>query len=729
MHTNVLTPQAIFVQLQSLIVPLFQRPYVWNQENQWEPLWDDVCRLADRYLADPTREAQPHFLGAVVLQQAQKPTGSLQQRTIIDGQQRLTTLQLLLDALHAELVAAGAGQSAKRLELLVANAEAYCERLEDRFKVWPTNRDRAAFNAVMAATPPVAYDELKDRDARLVKAHRFFSEQARAWLLTAGEEHALKRAEAVEKVVREQLQLVVIDLTADENAQEIFETLNARGAQLTAADLIKNLVFQRIVEEGAPVEEAYDSYWREFETAFWETEISAGRVRQPRVSVFLNHWLTAQTGEEIVAREVFARFKQYVTFDAPMPMADLLKRLHRAAAVYANFAKDALTTTGSLDRRGLFAYRTSVLESEVVKPLILLFLDPEAGAVPEAQLVKAFDVLESWFVRRMLVRATTKSYTQFVAELVAKLRGVDRARLGDALEETLRAQSVNSRYWPDDDDVRTELEGLVAYKRIGKGRLRMLLEAIEDHARGWVGSAKGLGGERVTRGSLAIEHVLPQKWQANWPLGASVGAQERDTLLHTLGNLTLLTGRLNSTVSNGPWDGADGKREALQKHDVLMLNRELLSAAKVGWSDEAIRDRTKTLIASILKIWPVPGGHRSAFANARKAVGRRRVDLTDLIGAGLLEAGATLYARPKKHRPRTSVILQDGRIDVNGQTFTSLSSAAAAISGSPENGWYFFSADPATMKPLLEVWRAYKEQLSVEGDDDEDEDGPEESEA
>jgi hypothetical protein len=119
MDTQVRTPQLVFMQPQRLIVPLFQRPYVWNRENQWAPLWRDVVRVTERLLADPGTRHQPHFLGAVVLQQLQNPVGSLQARTVIDGQQRLTTLQLLLDALHAELLAVDAVQPAMRLEALV----------------------------------------------------------------------------------------------------------------------------------------------------------------------------------------------------------------------------------------------------------------------------------------------------------------------------------------------------------------------------------------------------------------------------------------------------------------------------------------------------------------------------------------------------------------------------------------------------------------------------------
>src|SRR5690606_38711002 len=136
-----------------------------------------------------------------------------------------------------------------------------------------------------------------------------FARQCRQWLLAEGPDAVAGRAEAIERSARELLQIVVIDLTPNENAQEIFETLNARGAVLTAADLIKNFVFQRLMEQGADVEDAYAKYWAQFETAFWEADVNVGRVKYQRSSVFLNHWLVTQTGEEVLAREVFSRFK------------------------------------------------------------------------------------------------------------------------------------------------------------------------------------------------------------------------------------------------------------------------------------------------------------------------------------------------------------------------------------------------------------------------------------
>jgi hypothetical protein len=178
----------VFMQPQRLIVPLFQRPYVWNEESQWEPLWNDVIRVTERILKRPHDRHHAHF-GAVVLQQIQRSTGQMQVRTIIDGQQRLTTLQLLLDALHAELLAVEALPPAIRIEPLVINAEAFRSHPEDRFKVWPTNRDRPAFNAIMGATPPVDHNAVGHRGERLVEAHRFLSERAREWLSANGREN------------------------------------------------------------------------------------------------------------------------------------------------------------------------------------------------------------------------------------------------------------------------------------------------------------------------------------------------------------------------------------------------------------------------------------------------------------------------------------------------------------------------------------------------------------
>jgi hypothetical protein len=450
--------------------------------------------------------------------------------------------------------------------------------------------------------------------------------------------------------------------------------------------------------------------------------VAVGRIRYPRISVFLNHWLIAQTGEEIVAREVFDRFKRYADHDAATSMTELLRRLHRASAVYRKFVTDAMTLTGAIDRLGLFSYRTGVLESEVIKPLLLCILDPELTVVPDAQLSKALNVVESWMVRRMLVRATAKNYNQAVAELVKVLRASPRETVGDTIEQFIAKQTVDSRYWPDDAELRSDLSELLAYRRLRRSRLRMIFESIEDHLRGWHLDKIALGGERVARGTLAIEHVMPRKWAAHWQPDPVDTADHRDKLVHTLGNLTLLTSRLNSSVSNGPWQG---KRTGLVGHDVLLLNRKLLEAAKDDWSNEAIRARTRDLIEAIISVWPVPAGHKSGFASERPRR-RSKLQLSDLLNAGVLQPGIDLTPRQPKFSSKVGVLLPDGQIELDGKTFSRPSAAAVHLTGRPTNGWWFFFVDPKSKTSLRKIRSNYLESLDLEMDDDDEDDDDDE---
>ncbi|GAA4530463.1 DUF262 domain-containing protein [Chelativorans composti] len=720
MDTQVRTPQAIFMQPQRLLIPLFQRPYVWNEELQWEPLWKDLERVATRQLQAPNTAQAPHFLGAIVLQQNPNPISDLQQRTVIDGQQRLTTLQLLLDAIHAEIAMAGFMTPAARLEPLIANAEAFCQTKEDRFKVWPTNRDRPAFYEVMGAPAPVDYQKLEHRTSRIVKAHQYFSQQCRAWLHSEGPERTAARAEAIERSARELLQFVVIDLSVHENAQEIFETLNARGAVLTAADLIKNFVFQRLLEQGADVEEAYNRYWAQFETAFWEEEVNVGRVRIPRSSVFLNHWLVARTGEEVVVREVFARFKEYADYQAGYPMLDLLKEIHQAATIYRQFTEQAQVLDGPLDRVGLFTYRVKALESEVIKPVLLALLDHKSGPLPQDQIDTALDVLESWLTRRMLIRATAKNYNKIMAEVVSVIRNALVDQVGETVREYFSSQRSEVAYWPDDEEVRRELETMPAYRKLSRARLRMVLEAIEDHWRGWIPGQMSAAGMRIRRGSYVIEHLMPQAWAKHWPLPPGESEADRDARIHRLGNLTLLTKKLNSTVSNGPWLGAAGKASHLQEKDVVLLNSKLLKEYSLKqWDEAGIDARTKQMVETILAIWPVPPCHKVRIEHEPLDTSIT-VEIADLIGAGLLAPGQVLYSQPGKYGGRTGAILSDGRVEVDGKVFESPSSAAIHVCQKPTNGWHFWRLDQSGSRPLTEVRAAYLRVVSPEDAEAED---------
>jgi uncharacterized protein with ParB-like and HNH nuclease domain len=667
-------------------------------------------------MAQPEAVHQPHFLGAVVVQQVQNPIGEIQQRTIIDGQQRLTTIQLMFDAIHAQLESVGAKRPAGRMRKLIENDEDSCNKPEDKFKVWPTNKDRPAFNEVLAAEFPVQYENLKYSKSKMALAHQFFSESAREWLLEEGEEKAISRAEVLDRCCRDLLQVVVIDLAVNENAQEIFETLNARGAVLTAADLIKNFVFQRLMEQKNDVEHAYEAYWKEFETSFWERDISYGRVKFQRSSLFINHWLISKTGEEVLNREIFSTFKNFADYESEVKMIDLLKQIHQAAVSYRELIEVSEKKEGDLTRLELFAYRLNSMELDVLRPILITLIDPTESPIPKDQLEKAVSTIESWMVRRLLVRATNKSYNKVVVELV-KIVSKDRLSPGDKLERYLSEQSSMSSYWPDDGELTGQVSQMQMYRNLYRSRIRMILEAIEDDSRGWIGSSTSKAGMRVKRASYAIEHVMPQRWQANWPLSTNT-EQERETQLQTLGNLTLLTTKLNSSVSNGPWET---KSKELTKHDVLLINKQIQELGEKGWNEDLIKARTLLLIQTIVSIWPVPAGHISRVI-LEKSERQTKVEVVDLISAGLVTAGQTLFPKQNKHSGRIAQILDDGRIETEGQIFDSLSLAGIKIRQKNTNGWTFWLVDEKARKSMADLREEYRELIGLEDGEDEIED-------
>ena len=591
MHTDILTPKELFQKDVRYTIPPFQRPYVWTQDDQWEPLWEDVRNVAENYLEEleqsdgneieAEKRTSPHFLGAVVLKQVPTAAKDIDEREVIDGQQRVTTLQLLLDAVQQ--ICEDAEQphlkrAGRRLSKLVSNDEMFAsDDHENLFKLWPTRGDREAFRHAMDNGLAVKDFE----DSLIVQAHEFFKLQVGKWLDDNAGPHEDK-VDALEAAATTLLQMVVIDLDPQDDPNLIFETLNARGTPLEQSDLIKNFVLSRDGDGG-------DAAWGDLDDRWWRTEVRQGRLLRPRLDMLLNYWLAMTRGSEVSPSRVFDSFREYVN---DQDIASAMSKVKQDLANYREFE----ITQGRSPKENQFHYRTGVMQAGVITPVLLLLLS--AQAEPRQG---AFDAIESFLVRRMICRLTTKDYNRLTLELAKRLQDSNLDYANTVTVGFLKEQKANAREWPSDEDVVHALATSPIYRLLTRGRLRFILEGVEGRLR-----SSGKSEDLDVPKNLTIEHVMPVGWGTDeWPFPVEVepvqATYQRNTLIHTVGNLTLTTQKLNSSLSNSPWDA---KRSELLKHATLLLNNELTISAT--WNEDRIRERSERIARLVSEIWPGP---------------------------------------------------------------------------------------------------------------------------
>ncbi len=595
-------------------IPLFQRPYVWKREDNWQPLWEDFERLLGVVLAG--EKLRPHFLGAVVLEQLRNDTGSVQCRQVIDGQQRFTTLQLLLIAARDLCCSLGSERFAGRFESLVSNNATMVDQPSEVPKLLPTNADRQAFALVHGAGSP---DELLKQvqkksvdfsyEQGIVGAYLYFYRQFEEWLGVEAAEAEVtveKQLDALWAVVRNGLQLVVIDLGEDDESQVIFETLNARGTQLLPADLIKNFLFRRAQGEGGDIDALYEEHWAEFDGDFWREEVKQGRENRPRIDIFIRHFLTLAMRRDIRVGHIFNEYKNYVQYTADWgscfidPASSASEHMALLKTYAEHFREFSTPAAGS--RLARFLARLEVIDTSTVYPLLLLCsqqLRPQQQAEFEAILT----VIESYLFRRMICGLTTKNYNRLFLDLIRHLER-EKQITAQAVGAFLLSSEGESVRFPRDAELKTALLDYPLYQWWPQYRVRAVLMALERalvHAKSEaVSLPKG----------LTIEHILPVKWQEHWPLPADVQgdpqaklefSQRRDRLKHTLGNLTLVTSSLNPALSNSAWSA---KKPELLKWSKLNLSRDLHDHE--DWAEQEILARGTELAKSAVQIWPYP---------------------------------------------------------------------------------------------------------------------------
>lgn len=601
MKADTLTLKALFQKDVRYVIPTFQRPYVWNQDDQWEPFWNDVRNTAERYLdelaetggqrARAEEQTGTHFMGAVVLQQQPTASAEIETRLVIDGQQRLTTAQILIDAAQEVFEQQGATAEAQRMSRMVVND--YVEG-DEEFKLWPTNLDRDPFRAAMRNSATT----VDHKASLIVQAHDFFTLQVREWIRAAlTDEDRTKRVRALEAAVFGLLELVVIDLASADEPSVIFETLNARGTPLLASDLVKNFVLQTAHRAGVDSEELHNEEWSTFDHTWWRKEIRQGRLVRPRLDVFLNYWLVMETAKETKSHEVFPRFRQHVETEGK-PITEIVGQLRHNGETYKSFGQ-----FHPKSKVGTFFYRWQTVDAGTTTPVLLWLFSQPTAIVTENQRLEAISTIESFLVRRMICRMTTRDYNRLFLQLMSRLHDAPPREAASTLVNYLSEQSSESRRWPTDRDVDQAVLDLPLWRLLTRARLRMVLEAIEEYLRGDLAEEA-----HVARGSLTVEHVMPRSWREHWPLGEAAdivqALHDRERLIHTLGNLTLVNGRLNRKLSNAPWTS---KRETLNRHTVLHLNKELLRTYNdTDWAEATILERGVALGKIVKMIWPAP---------------------------------------------------------------------------------------------------------------------------
>lgn len=613
------TVQQLFERDVRYIVPLYQRPYVWDEEHQWAPLWDDVAALLSHQESGDTSGLWSHFLGAIVLDQAKTLPGQIPQYTVIDGQQRLTTLQLLVAAAAGALAEAGAENDAELLRELVMNNPRKTHGV-DRLKVWPTNANRAAFTAVMSADGPPA-DHIDDPENLIDEAFAYFKALSAEYLAGDDEEPdeppdpgdvgdqappaagdavasglnpaTAERCERLRVTLCDLLKVVSITLDVDDNAQVIFETLNARGTPLLALDLVKNAVFAQAARQGLDTDTLYEEIWRpELDDDYWRQLRRQGRLNRPIAELFLMHWLTMRLERLIPATELFPTFNRNVlhpTTDAEQ----LIRELCADAKVMRSFDTPEPKTP-----EAVFFARLRPLDAGTVLSLVLLlFRSPE---ITLARRRRALRILESWLTRRALMRLTAKNYNRQVPRLIAKIK-TDLPHADDILLDALSGGEGEISRWPSDNELAEFLRTRDVYGTVSQPRLIMALAAVEAS----LYSNQTDVPELADR--LSLEHLIPQSWEEHWPLtdddGQPLEGDELELALerrwsrtHRIGNLTIVTSPLNSSLSNSAWET---KCKALNLKSKLLLNARL--ADRDRWDEDAIDEHGIWLADRILR--------------------------------------------------------------------------------------------------------------------------------
>jgi alkylated DNA nucleotide flippase Atl1 len=611
------TLQGLLEGTKQYHVPLYQRTYSWSRI-QLARLWDDVRKLAEDRVDNP---AATHFIGSLVL--APSPTTGpvgVASYLVVDGQQRLTTLSILLCAIRDHRAEREGPNHRMRLDHQYLTNPFEKERW---LKLVPTQADRDAYVACVKSTPQA------DRDHAMSVAYRFFADA-----LAADDPENPLDVERIESAVITGLGLVAVTAQPGDNVYRIFESLNNTGLRLTQADLLRNYLFMRLGNRGEVV---YDALWLPLQRQLQSEELE------------LLFWL------DLVHRD--PRVKQTDIYSAQQARLERLRTEAEIEAEVRRFARlgallrvilhpDEEKDPGVRQR----LERLSAWGTTTVYPLALHLLDRrENGTATSEQVASAMLYVESFFVRRLLIGRSSMNINRILLSVVTEMsRDLP-------VDEAVRAYlSTGRKHYATDAAVRAAVPSIPFYLHGRAHQRSLVLRWLEES----YGSKEPVSLEKAT-----IEHVLPQTLTNEWRqmLDADLGPGENldevhEALLHTLGNLTL-TG-YNSELGNKPFAA---KRAELEKSGIR-LSQDI--TARNRWARPEIHARADALAERIIAIWPGPteqAGTQSevpwdlmnkALAELPAGSWTTYGDLAALIGTAPVPVGMRLanHPTPNAHR-------------------------------------------------------------------------------
>jgi hypothetical protein len=532
---------------KQMLVPLFQRPYEWGPEH-WETLWADLLEQYERNEEDLVAS---HFTGAIVTAPARSVPVGVSKYLVIDGQQRLTTVAILICAvrsfLHPET------KEFRKLTRLLVNED---DEGFDHYKLLPTQPDRGAFQALLTGSP--------QHDSRFAMGLEFFRRKV-SGTDSDGEKLDLER---LINTVQNRLTVVAIHLGDTEDPYLIFESLNAKGAPLTQADLIRNYLLLRLHSNAQ--EQAYTEAWLPMQAL----------LPGEHLTEFMRQFLM-MTGEEVAKSTIYAVLKNRMLSVSDASVAGELRRMQQASVLYAQMV--GLTEPADAGiRKGLARLRR--WDITTANPFILKILEAHsAGRLSADEVTRCLKLVESFAVRRAVCAVPTNQLKRI---FLAVAKDMPAADVASWLGKTLAGGS-SGRRWPKDEEFKDSLLRYRAYAQPLE-RCKFLLETLED---------QHFHKEPATFVTATIEHVMPQTLTAEW---RGMLGPEADNLhekwLDLLANLTL-TG-YNSELSNYPF----AKKRQLLSDSHFEMNKWI--AARERWTEAELRERTDIIFTLANQAWP-----------------------------------------------------------------------------------------------------------------------------